>query len=232
MTTIRAALEQFIAQTDEVNSSSTSPPFMIIDLFAKCLDEYGPEDLNKFVQVRFNKEWSEDHRFCDMFGPDHIQPFHINFFLSTYVIRNDLGSKASLKACGPVMEKLAAWLRERGHWDEAAMRAYRELVGDNPGQDLVACDAFGDALHGYVASHPADDAGTQPYDDYFDGQFTIKKVEADRMILEGPLDDGDDIRISLPRSVTAKARPGWSVTMELARIKGKWRILGVGNVYP
>ncbi len=40
------------------------------------------------------------------------------------------------------------------------------------------------------------------------------------------------IVISLPKSVTSKAKAGWSVTMEIARIKGEWGILGIGNVYP
>lgn len=50
------------------------------------------------------------------------------------------------------------------------------------------------------------------------------------MILKGML-EGDDITISLPKPVTGKARVGWSVTMDVARIKGKRRILGVGTVY-
>ena len=52
------------------------------------------------------------------------------------------------------------------------------------------------------------------------------------MILNALLDGGGDITISVPKSVTAYASKGWSVTMELARIKRRWRILGVGNVSP
>ena len=37
---------------------------------------------------------------------------------------------------------------------------------------------------------------------------------------------------SAEQSVTSKAKAGWSVTMEIARINGKWGILGIGNVYP
>ena len=125
MITIREALSQFLAETGEGNRRSMSSPFMIVDLFGKYLDDYGHEDLNEFERARFDKEWREDNRFCDIFGPDHIQPFHINFFLSTFVIRKVMGTKGFLKACGPVMEKLAEWLLEKGHWDEKAMRYYR-----------------------------------------------------------------------------------------------------------
>ena len=57
-------------------------------------------------------------------------------------------------------------------------------------------------------------------------------MERGKLVFDGFLDGEEDIVISLPKSVTSKAKAGWSVTMEIARIKGKWRILGVGNVYP
>lgn len=233
MTTIRDALEKFLAETGEGNPRSMSSPAMIIDLFGKYLDGYGHEDLNQFERARFDKEWSEDNRLCDMFGPDHIQPFHINSFLSTFVIRKVMGTKGFLKACGPVMERLAAWLLAQGHWDEKAMQYYRELVGEDVGGDLVGCDELARALQEYVANHPVRDGEADfDEDDRFDDRFTIKKVEPGRLILDALLDSDGDITVSLPKSVTAKARKGWYVTMEIARIRGRWHILGVGNVYP
>ncbi len=233
MTTIRDALNKFLSETGGGNPRSMSSPAMIIDLFGKYLDDYGHEDLNQFEQARFDSEWSEDNRLCDIFGPDRIQPFHINFFLSSFVIRKVMGTKGFLKACGPVMEKLAAWLLAQGYWDEKAIRYYRELVGDDVGGDLIGCEEFAQTLHDYVANHPVpEDEADFDDDDYFDDQFTIKKVEPGKMILDGLIDGDEDFVISLPKSVTSKARAGWSVTMEVARIKGRWRILGFGNVYP
>ena len=233
MTTIRDALSQFLDDTDEGNRRSMSSPFMVIDLFRNSLDEYGHEDLNEFERQRFDEEWSEDNRFCDIFGPDHIQPFHINHFLRTFVIRNVMGTKGFRKACGPVMKKLASWLLEKKHWDEDAMRYSRELVGDDAGGDLVGCDELTTALLEYVEVHPADnEVADLDHDDYYDDQLTIKKVEAAKIVFDGFLDGEEDIVISLPKSVTSKAKAGWSVTMEIARMKGKWRILGIGNGYP
>lgn len=233
MITIRDELRRFLAETGEGNPRSMASPAMIIDLFGKYLDDYGHEDLNQFEQARFDKEWSDDNRFCDIFGPDRIQPFHINSFLNTFVIRKVMGTKGFLKACGPVMENLATWLLEQGHWDEEAMRYYRELVGDDVGGNLVGCDEFARALHEYVANHPVPEDETDfDDDDYFDDHFTIKNVEPGKLILDAMLDNERAIKLSLPKFVTCKARAGWSVMMELARIKGKWRILGVGNVYP
>ena len=233
MITIRNTLRQFLAETGEGNRRSMSSPYMIIDLFGTYLDDYGHEYLNEFEQARFDKEWSEDNRFCDIFGSDHIQPFHINSFLSTFVIRKVMGTKGFLKACGPVMEKLATWLRAQGHWDEDAMRYYRQLVGDKAGGDLVGCDEFSEALHDYVANHPVrDDEAELGDNDHLDDQFTIKKVEPGKLILDELIDGDEDLVISLPKFVTGKATAGWSVTMELVQVKGRWRILGVGNVYP
>ena len=210
-----------------------SSPFRVIDLFRKSLDEYGHEDLNEFERQRFDEEWSEDNRFCDIFGPDHIQPFHINHFLRTFVIRKVMATKGFRKACGPVMKKLASWLLEKKHWDENAMRYYRELVGDNAGGDLVGCDDLTKALLDYVEAHSlGDEADEVDDDDYFNDQLTIKKVEPGMIVFDGFLEGEEDVVISLPKSVTSKAKAGWSVTMEVARIQGKWRILGVGNVYP
>jgi len=232
MITIRDALKQFLADTGEGNRRSMSSPFNIIDLFGTYLDGYGHEGLNEFERARFDREWSEDARFCDMFGPDHIEPYHLNFFLNTFVIRKVMGTKGFLKACGPVIEKLAAWLLEQGHWDAEAVRYYRELIGDGAGGDLVGCRDLTEALHRYVQNHPLDEeAVDRDDDDYFDDQLTIKKVEPGKLIFEGLVDD-EDITIRLPKSVTSKARAGWSVTMEIARIGGQWRILGLGNVYP
>lgn len=208
MPTIRDALKTFLAETGEGNRGSMSSPFRLIDLFGKYLDDYGHEDLNDFKRARFDRKWSEDNRFCDIFGPNRIQPFHINFFMNTFVIRKVMGTKGFLKACGPVMEKLATWLLAQEHWDEDAMRYYRELVGDDAGDDLVGCDEFAQALHDYVANHPAEDDADFDDDDYFDDQFTIKKVELGKLILDGLIDCDEDITISLPKSVTGKSQDG------------------------
>ncbi len=233
MTTIRDALKKFLSETGEGNRRSMSSPFMVIDLFGEYLDGYGHEDLTELDYARFDSERCEDKRFCDIFGPDQIQPFHINGFLSTFVIRKVVGTKGFLKACGPVMEKLACWMRAQEHWDKRAMQYYHELVGDDVGGDLVDCDEFAQALHEYFAGHVVrEDDADFDNDEYLDDQFTINKVEPGKLILGTALEGEEDITISLPWSVTRKARAGWSVTMELACKKGEWHVLHVGNVYP
>ena len=231
MPTIRETLKQFLAHSGEGNPRSMSSPSRIIDLFSRYLDDYGHDGLTEFKRRRFEQEYDKGRRFCDIFGPDCIEPPHITFFLNVFVVRKVMGTKGFLKACGPVMRKLAAWLHEQGHWDEKAMSYYRELVGDGAGAELVGCETLTRVLNQYVNSHPVDAEAPETDDGYFNDQLTIKKVEPGKLTFDG-LGDGKDITVSLPKSVTSKAKTGWSVTMEIARIKGKWRILGLGNVYP
>ncbi len=97
----------------------------------------------------------------------------------------------------------------------------------------MGCDELTTALLEYIEAHQANDVEADlDEDDYFNDQFTIKKVGPGKVVFEALLDGEEDIAISLPKSVTSKAKEGWSVTMEVARIKGKWGILGIGNVYP
>ncbi len=111
------------------------------------------------------------------------------------------------------------------------MRYFRELVGEEPGKDLAACDTFAKLLWDHVERHPVHEE-TDDEGEYFNEQFTIKSIEAGKLVLEGLLEDDADIVLSLPSAVLRKARLGWSITMEITRIKGRWRILSVGNVYP
>ena len=118
MISIRDALSEFLSKTGEGNRRSMSSPFMVIELFEQYLDESAHEDLNEFERLRFDKEWSEDNRFCDIFGPDHIEASHTNSFLNTFIPGKVMATKPLREACGPLMEKLAAWLQDNGHWDQ------------------------------------------------------------------------------------------------------------------
>lgn len=232
MTTIAEALQSFLDETGRSNPGSMASPASIIDLFSRYLNDYAYEDLNEFEQPRFEEEYDQGRRFCEMFDAGHIRPHHLNFFLSYFVIRKVMGTKGFLKACGPTMRKLAKWLREKDHWSAEDLAELRELAGEKPGADLGDCDEFGEALHKYVENHWVDAPDDLPDEDYYDDQFTIKNVEPSKLHLDALMEGEDEIILSLPKTVTSKAREGWSVNLELARLRGKWKILGVGSVYP
>ena len=232
MATILDTLAQFLAETGEGNRNSSSSPASIIELFTMYLDSYGHVDLKPFDAARFEKEYGEDRGFCEIFGPAHIEPYHLNSFLGTFVPRKVAASKSLLKACGPLIEKLAAWLHDRGHWTDADTAYFRSLVSGKAGADLVDCDAFGEAVSVYVEEHPPPvQLYDVPEEDYRPDQFMIAKVEPGKLHVVGMTDD-KEIVLSLPKAITDNAKKGWWVSLELVRVRGKWRISDVGQVSP
>jgi len=229
--TITAALAQFLSETGAGNPRSTGSPAAVIDVFQEYLNGWAHEDLTPCERQRFEQESAESRRFCDIFDTRRIQPHHLNGMLGHFAVRHGFGTKGFLRAVGPVMEKLAAWLVHRGFWEAKDYTWYRELVGEQPGQRLAGCDELVRLLWQHVAAHPADAPDDLPDGDYLDEEFTIRSVAPGRLHLE-TLAGGEEIVVTLPKAVTAKARAGWSVKLELARLRGKWRVLSVGNAYP
>lgn len=232
MQTIGETLQQFLEESGQGNTGSTASPSAVIRVFESYLDGWAHEDLNPFERQRFEQEYGKDKRFCDIFDAGHIKPHHLNAMVGHHAIRHGPSTKGFLKAVGPVMQKLASWLSEKGFWTEEDRRWYGELVGDKPGRDLPDCEQFAHVLFQYVERHPANAPEDLPDGDYHNDQFTIGKVEPGMLYLDALLDGDDPIILALPKPVTAKAKAGWSMMLELARVRGAWRILGVGNVYP
>lgn len=231
METITAALMQFLAETGAGNPRSTGSPAAVIDVFQEYLNGWAHEDLTPCERQRFEQEYSETRRFCDIFDARRIQPHHLNAMLGHFAVRHGFGTKGFLRAVGPVMEKLAGWLVRQGFLTAKDYAWYRELVGDQPGQQLTGCDEFVRLLWQHAEAHPAYVPDDLPDGDYLDEEFTIRSVTPGKLHLETLL-GGDEFVLTLPRALTARARAGWSVNLELARLRGKWRILGVGNAYP
>ena len=61
--------------------------------------------------------------------------------------------------------------------------------------------------------------------------ITIKKVGPGMIVFDGFLDGEEDMVFSLPKSVTGKAKAGWSVPVCITRIKANVGFLGAGTVY-
>ena len=232
MRTIGDTLQQFLEETGPGNPGSTASPSAVIRVFEGYLNGWAHEDLNPFERQRFEKEYSENKRFCDIFDATRIKPHHLNAMVGHHAIRHGPSTKGFLNAVGPAMQKLASWLTERGVWTAEDRRWYRELVGDDPRRDLPACEQFARVLHEHLDRHPVDAPVDLPAADYYDDQFTIAKVERGKLHLDALLEGEPPIVLALPKSVTAKAKAGRSVSLELAHVRRTWRILGVGYVHP
>lgn len=231
MDTITESLAQFLVETGVGNPRSSASPAAVIKLFQEYLNGWAHEDLTPCERQRFDQEYTENCRFCDIFDASRIQPHHLNVLLSHYAVRHGPGTKGFLRAVGPVMEKLAAWLAAKQFWTAKDYAWYRELVGEEPGHQLVGCDDFVRLLWQHAEAHPMHAPDELPDNDYLDEEFMIRSVKPGKLYLETLAGD-QEIVLPLPKALTAKARAGWSVNLELARLRGKWRVLSVGNVYP
>jgi len=72
-------------------------------------------------------------------------------------------------------------------------------------------------------------------DDYLEfDHFTIGRIEPGNLWLEGFQSPGEDLYgpVPVPDSATQLLRKGWDISCSLGRVRGKWRIVEVANVYP
>ena len=88
MKTIRDTLQEFLEEAGPGKPGSTASPSAVIRLFESYLDGWAHEDLNPFERQRFEQEYSENRRFCDIFDASHIKPHHLNAMLGHYAIRH------------------------------------------------------------------------------------------------------------------------------------------------
>ena len=233
MMTIQEALDQFLAEVGEGNRRSMHSPWSIIELLRVFLNDYGYDGLSEPDRTEFEREYDQGRQFREIFRFDRVEPALLNRFLSTFVIKNVAGTNSFYKACGPLIEKLVAWLGKKNYWSHEQMNSFRELVGPKAGSELGACASLGSLLQEYSDAHSAAvprDLNILPDEDYLEERFTITKVTPARLHFES-FDEGE-IVLSLSNHITGKARIGWSVFLELARVTDKWQIVSVGNVYP
>ena len=99
--------------------------------------------------------------------------------------------------------------------------------GSDAARDLPRADKLGRMLYELAQDAPGVVPDTIPDEDWIEGHLQIARVEPGVLWFEGDLGP-----VKVPRTVSALAQVGWRVTITLARLRGKWRVLEVGNVYP
>jgi hypothetical protein len=142
------------------------------------------------------------------------------------MIRKVMPSEDLLRASGTVTKKLAKWLHERGYIsaDEQADAVER---GDEAARELPRADRLGSLLHEVMEKMPPFDADEIPEQDWIEDFLTIERVEPGKLWFEkgiGPL--------RVPKKASDLAEVGWGVNIVLAKLRGEWRIVELGFVYP
>ena len=233
--TMEQVLDEFLsAQRKRLNLRAFTQYSHIIDLFKNCMNSYGYQSLTKAESALFEKHFNatgdQRRQFCQIFGPDKIIE-NIGEFLSYFMIRKVIAGRDLMRAAGTVTKKLSAWLTEAGYVPlreaEEGGRIGAEAARELPRADRVAYMLFQSTQSLSMNPNEVDE------EDYIDfDHFVISRIEPGRIWLEPLLGEGTFGPISVPEKATEMLREGWEMSCALGRIRGRWRIMEMGSVYP
>lgn len=234
---IEEVLEAFLKdQRRRISAKTFSRYKSVVELLQRYLDGYAYESLSdaesRFFDRRFNAEGKDHREFCQLFGPEKISA-NLHGFLSVFLIRKVMAGEDFKKAAGTVTHKLSKWLAEKEYVSPEVGEEGAEL-GSVAARRLVEAERAGRLLQ-EAADRLGIETHSLPDADYVDfDHFTIARVEPGKLWLEdwesgtarprGP--------IPAPKSATQLLRTGWDVSCALARHRGVWHLVEIGNVYP
>lgn len=169
--------------------------------------------------------------FCHLFGPEHIRG-HVDEFLGYFMIRKVMAGQELLRAAGTVTKKLANWLHEQGYVDDGQ----RDLAldrGTDAARDLPRAERLAKLLYQQSRRTPSCDWDALASGNLVEDQLVITQVDDGSLHFTGLLTAADSIGpVKVDQKAAALAKVGWRVTLTLARLRGRWEIVEVGNVYP
>ena len=208
----------------------------VVDLFRSYLNGYAYEGLSSTESALFERHYNAkgaDHReFCQLFGSDKIVE-NFRGFLGYFMIRKVLAGQDLKRAAGTVTKKLSKWLAEKGYIpQEAAREGAREGAG--AARDLPQAERATQLLFD-AADKMAVDPNALNDEDYLDfDHYTIARIEPGKLWIEIFEGGGPQILgpVPVPEKATGLLRAGWDISCSLGRIRGQWRIIEMGNVYP
>jgi hypothetical protein len=226
--TINRVVQEFLAESRTRLAPRTVQTYRsVLELLCTCLNSYGSQALSDDEQRAWEEAYGagDERAFCRMFGPDKLVA-GLAEFLGDFMIRKVTAGEGLLRASGTVTGKLATWLAAHGYLTpgdarDAVQRA-RAAARDLPRAARLATVLFeaAEAAPGVNIDRLADE-------DYVEDELMITGVEP------GKLWFADDFGpVDVPRAATDLARTGWMVSIALARVRGTWRLVQVGNVYP
>lgn len=228
MTTIDQALDAFLGEQEKRLAERTYRNYLqVIELLRDCMNAYGHDFLSELERKRWQQAFDagQEDAFTRLFGPEKI-PDQIGQFLGWFVIRKVMAGDEFLKACGTVTKKLGKWLAANGYVDadEAADMVER---GSDAGDELPKAEKLAELLYDLTRNVPMFDPDSVPDDEWIEDQLWIDRVEPGALWFDGGVGP-----VKVPKRASDLARPGWAVTITLAKLGGGWRIIEVGNVYP
>ncbi len=235
--TIDQVFEEFLAeQRDRLKPKTVSRYEDVLSLLRHHLNGYAYESLSTAESVLFDRHFNaegDDHRdFCELFGPDKIVG-SLGSFLGYFMIRKVMAGQDLKRAAGTVTKKLSKWLAAKGYISEEEAQACSD-EGTEAARDLPKAERAAQILVDAVEDL-AIDSKELADEDYLEfDHFTIGKIEPGMLWLED-FEGGEGHLygpVPVPNSATKLLRKGWDISCSLGRVRGKWRIVEVANVYP
>lgn len=206
----------------------------IVELLQNHLNGYGYEALSKAESALFEKHFyadGDEHKeFCQIFGSEKIPP-NLGMFFSYFMVSKVLAGPTLKRAAGTVTKKLVDWLVEKGRIPaedalkskKKAERAERVL----PNAEKALAILFESAEKINVEPDDLDEGDYVDFDHH-----TIRRIGPGKLwftIREGGL---TLVPVTVPKEAADLLETGWDIRCAFARIRGKWHIIEVANVYP
>ena len=234
---IEQALDEFLAEQLKALKPKTVAGYRdVIQLFKDCMNGYAYQSLSKAETALFDKHYNaegKDHReFCQLFGPERI-PENTGEFLGYFMVRKVMAGGDFKRLAGTVIKKLSKWLVEKGHISKEDA-SLGEEEGAEAARDLPKAEKAGNILY-QAAENVLFDPDRLDDTDYHDfDHYTIAKVETGKLWLEVYDEKGKSTvgPIAVPTKATELLKEGWDISCAIVRVRGKWRIVEVANVYP
>jgi hypothetical protein len=227
-TTIDEALDAFLAEQRKRLSAKTLRNYEdVVSLLRSSLNGYAYQSLDGLEEKRWRKAFDagDEEAFTRLFGPEKIVE-NLGEFLGYFMVRKVVAGRELLRAAGTVTKNLASWLHEQGYISEDERADAVERGGD-AARELPRADRLGELLHDEMVKTPPFDPDDIPDEDWVEDFLAIERVEPGALWFEGGI---GPVRVSKKASDLAEV--GWSVNIVLARLRGEWRIVELGFVYP
>ena len=199
-----------------------------------CINNYGHRNLSSeervFYEQHYHRGGEAGRHFFELFGAEKLLP-ELDFFAQVYVKRHVFTSRRLEKRAPGVVEELTAWLVERGYVleDDVALAARRARerkkrrrlhrdVERRLAETAVSVDRSFFTESDYI------DCDDHPIERVDHGRFWLRVFRSATPERIGPL--------LAPVAVTEALRVGWNLSCALAKVRGRWRLVRVEELYP
>jgi hypothetical protein len=201
----------------------------IIDLFRRSLNSYAYESLSPLDRKRWERAFNsgDEDAYSKLFGADKI-PGEVGAFVGYFMIRKVAAPKTIIASTGRVITDLLDWLVEQDLLRLTDIVDAKERAHD-AGSDLPKAEKLASLLDDLAERSNVDVHGLAD-EDYIEDYLTITRVEPGELWFAGV--GGEIGPLEVGRAISRIASPGWSVNVVMGRVRGRWQVVEVGNVYP